>query len=85
MPENVIQMSKVGKLLDEALSHHPDVVLVAYRGRSGNWMTAAGKDVDKFPWEEMIGIAEVLKTRVVDHYFEETELVEVPPADPRGT
>ena len=85
MPDNVITLNRVQEFLEGLIAERPLVIMLAYKssdadedlGERGRWTTAVARDgTDDYPYEEMIGVAEVLKAQLLDRYFETTELTE---------
>jgi hypothetical protein len=75
---NIRNISKIREILEDLIARRPSAVVIAFRdGETGMWTTSVHTEgVNGFLVPEMIGMVEVLKAELVDHYFEHTEIVQ---------
>lgn len=61
-------LDKVTEFLEDVLARRPDTLLLAFREKDV-WTTARAYTTDLMPYAEMLGIIEVLKSRILDEYY----------------
>lgn len=66
-------LDKVTEFLEDVLARRPEVLLLAFREKrepnADSWTTARAYTTDLMPYAEMLGIIEVLKSRILDEYY----------------